>query len=77
MELKYVTFYFEGFEITKQQVIEVFEEHVKKTGEEELSIDDCIEDLCWNGSVDIPNKGIVSIVTEVFGLPDEFEFDEL
>jgi hypothetical protein len=76
MELKSVTFYFEGFEITKQQVIEVFEDYVNGN-EEEISIEDCIEDLCCDGSVDVPKQGIVSIVTEVFGLPDEFEFNEL
>jgi hypothetical protein len=77
MELKSVTFYFEGFEITKQQVLQLFEKHMENVGHDESSLSDYIEELCNIGSVDIPKAGIVSVVTEVFGLPDEFEFDEL
>lgn len=77
MELKSTTFYFEGYEIDKKQAIRLLEEYEQEERSEgsNLTLDDYIEDLCYYGKVDIPDKGVVSLVTEAYGLPDEFDFD--
>lgn len=76
MDLRGVTLYFEGYEIDKKQAIKLLEEYSEDEGCG-LTLEDYIEDLCYYGRVDIPDKGVISIVTEVYGLPDEFSFSDI
>lgn len=77
MEIRSVTFYFEGFEIDKNQALKLLKEYADSGEDSEEFLHSCIEDLCYNGMVDIPNKGIVSVVTEVLGIPDDFDFEDV
>lgn len=73
MELKSVTFYFEGYEINKGQALKLLQEYANREGCG-LTLDDYTEDLRYYGSVDIPDVGVISVVTEMCGIPDEFDF---
>jgi hypothetical protein len=70
--LREVKFFMEGFEITKEYAIELLKKYAE---EEETEFEDAVDEISRDGEI-LFNNGILSIVIEVDGCPEEL-IDEI
>ena len=76
MRIRSVEFWWEGIgTMSKTAAIKLLEEYVANHPEEDITLEDCIEELCDTGEFD-NDDGFLSMVTELDGCPEDM-WDEI
>ena len=79
MKIRNIEFWYEGLvKLNKKQVIALLEKHIKESQlaqEYEFTVNDYLEELYKNGECDI-GIGYLSMITELYGCPEEFWDDK-
>lgn len=71
MKLRNVEFWYEGLStLSKNEVAELFQKYLDNDGNDYDDIDEMFENLYEDGDIDV-GTGAVSVVSEVYGVPEE------